>query len=79
MFCRVFELPSPRSAQKRDKNKSRKKSVLDFLSIYFKNVFDMDFLQKWLCGLWCFCTLGLEIAEPPLPRKLRNAQKRTSN
>jgi hypothetical protein len=34
IFYRVFELPSPRNAQKRDKTKSRKKSILVFLSIF---------------------------------------------
>jgi hypothetical protein len=36
-FCRVFELPSPRNAQKRDK-KIEKKSVLIFLSIFLSIV-----------------------------------------
>jgi hypothetical protein len=35
-FSGVFELPSPRNAQKRDKNKSRKNRfcILDFWSIF---------------------------------------------
>jgi hypothetical protein len=40
---RVFELPSPRNAQKRDKRKLRK-SVLDFLSISFVKTFRHDFV-----------------------------------
>jgi hypothetical protein len=34
IFCGVFELPSPRNSQKRDKKKTDKKMVLDFWSIF---------------------------------------------
>jgi hypothetical protein len=41
----VFELPSPRNAQKRDQ-KNREKMFLDFLSICFVNAFRHDFCCK---------------------------------
>jgi hypothetical protein len=40
IFYRVFELPSPRNVQKRDKKKIEKKSVLDFLVDLFEKLFD---------------------------------------
>jgi hypothetical protein len=45
-FYRVFELPSSRNAQKRDKRKFEKKSVLDFLSNFLLKTFRHDFLCK---------------------------------
>jgi hypothetical protein len=39
-FYRVFELPSSRSAQKRDKQKFEKISVLGFWSIFLLKLFD---------------------------------------
>jgi hypothetical protein len=55
---RVFELPLLRSTRKRDKTKktSRKKLASIFLSIALEKVFDMDmeFLQKYVSGVWCF-------------------------
>jgi hypothetical protein len=44
-FYRVFELPSPRNAQKRDKKKSRKNQFWIFLSIFLKN-FSTQFFGK---------------------------------
>jgi hypothetical protein len=46
IFYRVFELPSPRNAQKRDKNYFEKKSVLDFWSKIFVKTFRHDFFAK---------------------------------
>jgi hypothetical protein len=60
--CGVFELPSPRNAQKRGKKLTSK--FLFFVDLFGKS-FDMDFLQKYVYG-------GFEL---PLPR---NARKRTS-
>jgi hypothetical protein len=45
IFNRVFELPSPRNAQKRDK-RNQEKSVLDFLSIFLLKLFDTISLVK---------------------------------
>jgi hypothetical protein len=45
IFCGVFELPSPRNAQKRDKQ-NREKVVLGFLVDFFVKTFRHDFLQK---------------------------------
>jgi hypothetical protein len=45
-FYRVFELPSPRNAQKRDKKNREKKWVLDFLSIFLQKLFDTSFFCK---------------------------------
>jgi hypothetical protein len=46
IFYRVFELPSPRNAQKRDKTKSRKERFGIFLSISFVKAFRHDFFVK---------------------------------
>jgi hypothetical protein len=49
IFYRVFELPSPRNAQKRDKNKTEKKSVLavlDFWPNFLLKLFDAIFFVK---------------------------------
>jgi hypothetical protein len=65
VFCSVFELPSLRNTEKRDKTrKVEEKLTSKFLSIFLEKVFDMDFLQKYLYGVF----------ELPSPR---NAQKRT--
>jgi hypothetical protein len=48
-FYRVFELPSPRNAQKRDKNKIEKQSVWFFFVDFFVKIvktFRHDFLVK---------------------------------
>jgi hypothetical protein len=50
-FYRVFELPSPRNAQKRDKQ-IEKKSVLDFLVDFFVKLFDTIFLQNIFCNVF---------------------------
>jgi hypothetical protein len=59
-FYRVFELPSPRNARKRDKTKKvEEKLTSKILSIFLGKVFDMDFLQKYFYG----------VLEPPLAEK----------
>jgi hypothetical protein len=45
--CRVFGLPSPRSAQKRDKTKIEQKSGLDLLSIFLQKLFDAIFCKTF--------------------------------
>jgi hypothetical protein len=45
-FYRVFELPSPRNAQKRDKKKIEKQSVWDFLVDFFVKNFSTRFFCK---------------------------------
>jgi hypothetical protein len=53
IFFRVFELPSPRNTQKREKTKSRKKWVLDFLSIFLQKLFDtIFFVKRFLLCFW---------------------------
>jgi hypothetical protein len=64
IFYRVFELPLPRNAQKRDKKEIREKVGFGLLVEFFVKPFDTDFLPKYLYGVF----------ELPLPR---NAQKRT--
>jgi hypothetical protein len=46
IFYRVFELPSPRNAQKRDKKQIEKKTVWDFLVDFLVKTFRHDFLVK---------------------------------
>jgi hypothetical protein len=51
IFYCVFELPSPRNAQNRDKKKIVKTSVLDFWSNFVKKRSDtMFFANYFLCG-----------------------------
>jgi hypothetical protein len=65
VFCSVFELPSLKNTRKRDTTKKvEEKLTPKFLSIFWEKVFDMDFLQKYVYGVF----------ELPLPR---NAQNRT--
>jgi hypothetical protein len=45
IFCRVFDLPSPRNAQARD-NKIEKKSVWDFFVDFFVKTFRHDLFAK---------------------------------
>jgi hypothetical protein len=62
VFCCVFELPSLRNTRNRDKTKEVEETLTSkFLSFFLENVFDMDFLQKYLYGVF----------ELPLPRKVR--------
>jgi hypothetical protein len=51
-FYRVFELPSPRNAQKRDK-KNREKMGFGFLSIFLQKLFDtISFVKRFLLCFW---------------------------
>jgi hypothetical protein len=58
-FYRVFELPSPRNVQKRDK-KIEKKSVLDFLVDFFKN-----FSTRFVCKTFFVVLLNSHRQETP--------------
>jgi hypothetical protein len=62
IFCRVFELPSPRNALKRDKQIAEK-SVLIFSPDFFAKTFRADF-----CETLCFIAFELP--------SLRNTRKR---
>jgi hypothetical protein len=64
IFYRVFELPLPRNAQKREKKKSRKNRFWIFGRTFCKNFSTRLFLQKDFYGV-------LELRLP------RNAPKRT--
>jgi hypothetical protein len=65
VFCSAFELPSLRKPENAIKQKNVEEKLTSiFVPIFAGKVFDMDFLQKYLYGVF-----GL-----PLPR---NAQKRT--
>jgi hypothetical protein len=46
IFYRVFELPSPRNAQKRDKTKSLKKNRFWIFGQFFVKTFQHDFFCK---------------------------------
>jgi hypothetical protein len=53
LFCSAFELPSLRNTPNRDKTKKvEEKLTSKFLSIFLGKVFDMDFLQKFVCGVF---------------------------
>jgi hypothetical protein len=51
-FYRVFELPSSRNAQKRDKKKSRKSRFWIFGRIFFTNFSTRFFLQSVFCSVF---------------------------
>jgi hypothetical protein len=50
LFCRVFELPSPRNAQKRDKQNQEKNGFGFFLPIVLKNFSKRFFWERFLVG-----------------------------
>jgi hypothetical protein len=52
LFYRVFKLPSPRNAQKRDKKKSRKNRFWVFGRFFCKNFSTRCFLQKVLFSVF---------------------------
>jgi hypothetical protein len=58
-ICSAFELSSLRNTRKLDRTKELEgKLTTKFLSFFSEKVFDMDFLQKYVCGVF----------ELPLPK-----------
>jgi hypothetical protein len=71
VFCCVFELPSRGNTRNRDKTKKvEEKLTSKCLSIFLEKAFDMEFLQKYVYGVF----------ELPLPRNVLkiNAKKKKS-